>query len=121
MTTTPESQLPPHGAAHRRWYDHDPVLLEVFEILKSFQAELREQAQLFVAKIESEIGKDALEAFFEANKPANLGNRWYDHDPVLFRAIELMRVVPPDMQRRVAQKFLDTIKKQGLVAPLSAG
>ena len=119
MTTAQDSSSLSKGNGHRRWYDHDATLLEVFEILKAYPNELREQAQQFMTKIESEIGKDTLESFFQANKPAYIGNRWYDNDPVLFRAIEIMRVVPPDMQRKVAQKFLDTIKKQGLVTPLT--
>ena len=30
--------------AYRRWYEHDPLLLEVVEILKNYQEELRSQA-----------------------------------------------------------------------------
>ena len=29
--------------AYKRWYDHDPKLLEVIELLKNYQEELREK------------------------------------------------------------------------------
>ena len=37
---------------YRRWYEHDPLLLEVVELLKNYQDELRSQAEIFLKKIE---------------------------------------------------------------------
>ena len=37
---------------YKRWYDHDPKLLEVIELLKNYQDELLEQAELFLNKLE---------------------------------------------------------------------
>jgi hypothetical protein len=34
------------------------------------------------------------------------GNRWYDKDPVMLKAIELLRVAPPATQRKAALKLL---------------
>lgn len=105
---------PPPPGGFQRWYDHDPVLLEVLDLLRSFQADVREQAQLFLDKIESQVGKDALEEFYEVSRPEKFGNRWYDKDPVVSRAVELLRVVPQDAQRKAAMKFIEAVKKQGL-------
>ncbi len=98
----------------QRWYDHDPVLLEVLELLRSFQTDVRAQAQIFLDKIESQIGSEALEQFYAVSRPKQFGNRWYDKDPVVSKAVELLRVVPPDAQRQAAMKFLEAMKKQGL-------
>jgi hypothetical protein len=103
-----------HDKAFRRWYDYDPVLIEVLDLLRSFQSDVHEQAEQFMAKIEQTVGKEALDAFYAVNRPPATGNRWYDADPVIQKAVELLRVIPPDAQRKAALHFLEALKKQGL-------
>lgn len=98
---------------YKRWYDHDPLLVEVMELLRNFQDDLREQAQIFLEKIEAHVGKDAVESFYAKVKHTN-GNRWYDHDPVLSRAVELLRIVPQDIQRKASENFINSLKEQGI-------
>jgi len=98
---------------YKRWYDHDPLLLEVVELLKNYQDELRAQAEIFLQKIEEKVSKDAIEKFYELVKPVN-GNRWYDHDPVISRTVELLRVVPPDAQKACAKNFINSLKEIGI-------
>ncbi len=98
----------------RRWYDQDPLLAQVLELLRSYPSDVREQAQIFLSKIEEQIGKDTLDKFYELARPEKTGNRWYDHDPVVSKAVELLRVVPPAIQRQAAHRFLESMKKQGL-------
>lgn len=98
---------------YKRWYDHDPLLLEVIELLKNYPEELKAQATLFLQKIEEKVSKDAIEKFYELVKPVN-GNRWYDHDPVISRTVELLRVVPPDIQRSCSQRFINALKEMNI-------
>ena len=98
----------------RRWYDHDPRLIEVLDLLRSFQTDVREQAEVFLKKIEEQIGADQVEAFYEKLKPEKFGNRWYDKDPTVSRAVELLRIVRPETQRKAAEKFLESMEKQGI-------
>lgn len=98
---------------YKRWYDHDPLLLEVIDILKNYQNELKEQATIFISKIESQVSKDALDSFYESICYPN-GNRWYDKDPVLSKTVELLRIIPPDVQKKAAQNFLGALEKQGI-------
>ena len=98
---------------YKRWYDHDPLLLEVVELLKNYQDELKSQAEVFLEKIEEKVSKDAIEKFYELVKPVN-GNRWYDHDPVISRTVELLRVVPPDVQKTCAERFISALKDKGI-------
>jgi hypothetical protein len=98
----------------RRWYDQDPLLMEVLELLRAYPADVRAQAEVFLQKIEEQIGADTLEKFYELSRPQKTGNRWYDADPVVSRAVELLRVVPPAIQRQAAHRFLESMKKQGL-------
>ena len=98
---------------YKRWYDHDPLLLEVVELLRSYQDELKAQAELFLLKIEEKVSKEAIEKFYQLVKPVN-GNRWYDNDPVISRTVELLRVVPPDVQRACADHFIKALKEIGV-------
>jgi len=98
---------------YKRWYDHDPLLLEVVELLKNYQDELKSQAEIFLQKIEEKVSKEAIEKFYELVKPVN-GNRWYDHDPVISKTVELLRVVPPDIQKACAEKFIEALKEKGV-------
>ena len=99
---------------YKRWYDHDPVLLEVINLLKDYQEELRTQAELFLRKIEEKVSKETVDQFYEKVKPIN-GKRWYDKDPVISRTVELLRIVPPDMQQQAAKNFLKTLEEMGVV------
>lgn len=98
---------------YKRWYDHDPLLLEVIELLKNYQDELRAQAEVFLNKIEEKVSKDAMEKFYEMVKPVN-GTRWYDKDPVISKTVELLRVVPPDVQKSCAENFIKALKEIGV-------
>ena len=99
--------------AYKRWYDHDPKLLEVIELLKNYQEELKEHAVVFLDKLEQKVSKEALDRFYDLVKPVN-GARWYDKDPVISKTVELLRVVPPDVQKATAQNFLNALEAMGV-------
>ena len=99
---------------YKRWYDYDPLLLEVIEMLRYYQDELREQAKIFLEKVEKQAGKDTVEKFYETVRPKDGGHRWYDKDPVISKAIELLRVVPVNVQKEVSEHFLSSLEKMGI-------
>ncbi len=99
---------------YKRWYDFDPLLLKVINLLKDYQTELHEQAEIFLSSIEKEVSKEAILRFYDMIKPINGGNRWYDKDPVISMTVELLRVVPPEIQRKTAENFLNTLKENGI-------
>ena len=45
---------------YKRWYDHDPLLLEVIELLRNYQTELRAQAEIFLQKSKKKFQKKQL-------------------------------------------------------------
>lgn len=102
---------------YKRWYDHDPLLMEVMELLRNFQDDLKFQAEVFLEKIENHVGKEAIDSFYDKVKPMD-GKRWYDADPVLSKAVELLRIVPENIQRQAAQSFLDSLNKQGITVDM---
>lgn len=103
------------SGTHQRWYDYDPTLLDVLTLLRNFQPEVREQAAVFLTKVEAAVGPEAM-AEFSAQIEANphKGKRWYDEDPVLYRAIELLRVLPPEIQHQAAIRFLEAMQRLGI-------
>ena len=99
---------------YKRWYDHDPALLKLINILKDYQEELKEQAAIFLDSIEKKVSKEVIEKYYQMVKPINGGSRWYDKDPIISRTVELLRVVPQDVQKTVAQNFIETLKANGI-------
>ena len=100
--------------AYKRWYDHDPLLLEVIELLRNYQTELRAQAEIFLQKIEEKVSKETIDKFYAMVKPVNANNRWYDKDPVISKTVEILRIVPPEAQKICAQNFIRTLKEMGI-------
>jgi len=98
---------------YKRWYDHDPKLLEVIELLKNYQDELLSQAENFLLKLEEKVSKEAIDNFYEMVKPVN-GNRWYDKNPIISKTVEILRVVPPEVQKECAEKFIEALRNKGI-------
>lgn len=99
---------------YKRWYDHDPLLLEVIDMLRFFKDELRLQARVFLEKIEAQVEPELIDKFYQTVKAYPEGSRWYDKDPLLSKTIELLRVVPPEAQRKAAAGFLDAMEEIGI-------
>ena len=99
---------------YKRWYDHDPLLLEVIDLLRNYQTELKAQAEIFLQKIEEKVSKETIDKFYAMVKPVNANNRWYDKDPVISKTVEILRIVPPDAQRLCAENFIKTLKEMGI-------
>ncbi len=99
-------------ADYRRWYDNDPVLKEALELLSMATDDEKGEAATFLLNLQEEVAKDVIESLYEQIKDyQNNGNRWYDKDPIMLRSIELLRVAPPNVQRKAARKLLDTLFK----------
>ena len=99
---------------YSRWYDHDPLLLKVINLLKDYQDDLHEQAEIFLNSVEEKVSKEAIDKFYEMVRPLDGGGRWYDKDPVISRTVELLRVVPQDVQNTVSKMFIETLKSNGV-------
>lgn len=99
---------------YRRWYDKDPILREALELLK-LQSESSnaddDNTSEFIIKLQQEVAKDVIDSVYNmVTKYAGKGNRWYDNDPVMLKAVELLRVAPPETQRTAALKLLTALE-----------
>lgn len=102
---------------HKRWYDYDPLLLEIINLLKDYQTELHAQAKVFLQKVEEQVSKEALDRFYEMVKPYD-GNRWYDKDPIISKTVELLRVVPQKIQKQAADSFIKALRENGVIVEI---
>jgi hypothetical protein len=89
-------------------------LLEVIDLLRNYQSELKAQAEIFLKKIEEKVSKETIDKFYAMVKPVNANNRWYDKDPIISKTVEILRIVPPEAQRICAQNFIKTLKEMGI-------
>ena len=91
----------------RRWYDNDPILKEALELLKLQTDDTKTAAADFIISLQEQVAQDVIERIYEITKKfCGKGNRWYDSDPVMLKAIELLRASSPKTQRIAALKLL---------------
>ena len=104
----------------RRWYDKDPILREALELLKISSEEAKDSdgvetsAEEFMQQLQDQVAVEVIERVYEIiTEYKEHGNRWYDDDPIVIKAIELLKVAPRKLQRRVALKLLLALEEQG--------
>ncbi len=98
---------------YKRWYDKDPILKEALELLRLSSDDEKEAAKEFILKLQEDVAKDVIEHIYEiVTKYEGKGNRWYDNDPVMIRAIELLRNAEPKVQRKAALKLLLALEEK---------
>ena len=91
----------------RRWYDNDPILKEALELLKLQTEDKKSVAADFIISLQEQVAQDVIERIYLITKEfSQKGNRWYDADPVMLKAIELLRAAPAKTQRVAALKLL---------------
>ena len=92
---------------NKRWYDRDPILKEALELLRLSTDEQKEQAKDFMLKLQEDVAQDVIERIYEIiTQYQGKGNRWYDNDPVMIKAVEMLRQADPKTQRIAALKLL---------------
>ena len=91
----------------KRWYDRDPILKEALDLLRLSTDEQKEQAKDFMLKLQEDVAADVIERIYEiVTQYQGKGNRWYDNDPVMIKAVEMLRQADPKTQRVAALKLL---------------
>jgi hypothetical protein len=117
---SPQSRSSTHSPDHsdtsdfnaRRWYDTDPVLLEVINFMELAPIQAERYAQRLIQGVEKHVARDMLMQVYDNIKvEAGRQNRWYDSNRVLSVAIELLRIMPPDAQRVAAMQFIESIQE----------
>ena len=96
----------------KRWYDRDPILKEALDLLRLSTDEQKEQAKDFMLKLQEDVAQDVIERIYEIiTQYQGKGNRWYDNDPVMIKAVEMLRQADPKTQRIAALKLLLALER----------
>ena len=99
----------------RRWYDNDPILKEALELLKLQTDDRKSVAADFIISLQEQVAQDVIDRIYEmTTQYAGKGNRWYDNDPVMIKAMELLKAAPPKTQRVAALKLLLAIESNAM-------
>ncbi|HSA06634.1 MAG TPA: hypothetical protein P5556_05610 [Candidatus Gastranaerophilales bacterium] len=100
----------------RRWYDKDPTLCEAIELLYLSTDETKGKAAEFMLKLQEVVASDIIEKVYQTvKKYEGKGSRWYDSDPLMIKAIELLRVAPLHIQKSAAKKLLKALSQDELL------
>ena len=92
---------------NQRWYDSDPILKEALELLRLQTDNTKSEATEFLLKLQEQVAGEVIEHVYEIiNTFQGKGNRWYDNDPVMIKAVEMLRQADPKTQRVAALKLL---------------
>ncbi len=95
----------------RRWYDKDPVLKEALELLRLAPGDKRDAAAEFIIQMQEQVAADVIEKVYDImSEYHGKGKRWYDNDPIVMKAIELLRVAPKKTQKEAALKLLTALE-----------
>lgn len=98
--------------AHR-WYDKDPILLEVVGLMSMAPDAAKRYAQALIKGVESKVDASLLAPMYaKLDDPNRPKNRWYDQEPVLVKALELLRLLPHEAQRTVALQMIESLKAE---------
>lgn len=97
----------------RRWYDKDPILKEALELLQLSCDDTKNSAANFILQLQEQVAGEVIEHVYEImTEYEGKGTRWYDKDPVVMKAIELLRIAPKKTQRKAALKLLLALEEQ---------
>ena len=97
---------------NKRWYDSDPILKEALELLRLQPDETKTEAKDFLLQLQEQVAGEVIDHVYDIiNTYQGKGNRWYDNDPVMIKAVEMLRQADPKTQRIAALKLLLALEK----------
>ena len=98
---------------NKRWYDSDPILKEALELLRLSPEETKNEAASFMLNLQEQVASEVIDHVYDIiNTYQGKGNRWYDGDPMMLKAVELLRNAPPKIQRVAALKLLLALEQK---------
>lgn len=99
----------------RRWYDRDETLQEALELLNLSTDEPQDQAPEYILRLQEQVALEVIEKLYEnIKKYYGKGHRWYDNDPIMIKAMDLLIESPPHVQRVAATKLLRALSREDL-------
>ena len=107
------TRISKNNYTYKRWYDKDPILKEALELLRLSPDETKSEAAEFMLQLQEQVAGEVIEHVYDIiNTYQGKGNRWYDNDPMMLKAVELLRNAPPKVQRVAALKLLIALEQK---------
>ncbi len=93
-----------------RWYDKNPLIKEVFNFIQKLDSPAQiEIAQDIIQILMNDINIDLDKEINEVNKYADYEcKRWYDENPDLHSAFEIIKKLPDIYQKTVMNKIIES-------------
>ena len=86
-------------------------LKEALELLRLAPGDKRDAAAEFIIQMQEQVAADVIEKVYDImSEYHGKGKRWYDNDPIVMKAIELLRVAPKKTQKEAALKLLTALE-----------
>lgn len=94
-----------------RWYDQNPNLSEVFEIIQKLDTSVQSGvAQDIIQMLVSDFGLDLDKELNRIGKNYNYEcKRWYDHNIDLFSSFEIIKNFSDELKNETVNKMLASI------------
>ena len=88
-------------------------LKEALELLRLSPDATKNEAAEFMLQLQEQVAGEVIEHVYDIiNTYQGKGNRWYDSDPMMLKAVELLRNAPPKVQRVAALKLLIALEQK---------
>ena len=98
---------------NKRWYYSDPILKEALELLRLSPDKTKTEAAEFMLQLQEQVAGEVIEHVYEIiHTYQGKGNRWYDNDPMMIKAVELLRNAPANVQRVAVLKLLIALEQK---------
>lgn len=97
--------------AHIRWYDKNPGLKELFEVIEGLEPSIQNQiGQDILQCLMNDFGLNLDEQINTISKNYTFKcNRWYDNNIDFFTSFEIIKGFSPEFQKQVIEKIITTI------------
>lgn len=94
---------------HIRWYDEDPYLAPIMQILEQLPQELQDSVAQDLVQIVMEHQdqlNDEKISYLSKNLPSSY-KRWYDINPNLQSSIELLKTTDTNIKKEICDSVLE--------------
>lgn len=93
----------------QRWYDSDPTVSLAISLLKNTDEETKHLcAEEIIKEVEGNGIKLETGIISKIN---NTFKRWYDEDNSLSKAMEYLRLSPPELRKKIAIEIIELLER----------
>lgn len=92
---------------NRRWYDYDPTVSMSISLLRNASLENQIAISRYISEKGRHLGIEVKESIFA--KFGIFQKRWYDTDENIYKAMEVLKLCPEDIQKSIALEIINQL------------